>query len=279
VSTPASVDERTSPGRVGGLLGSLRLLPGGTGGRRALRLIERNLLVYRSRWVLIVSGAVEPLFYLLSIGVGLGHLVGRIDGVPYRQYLAPALLATAAMNGAVFDSTFNIFWKLKYQKTYDAVLATPLGVLDVALGEIGWALMRGALYALSFLLVMLALGLVHSAWVVLALPAAVVIGFGFAGAGMAASLFMRSWQDFEFVQLVIVPLSLFSGTFYPLSTYPGWLQLVVQATPLYHGVALLRALSLGHVTLAVAGHVVYLVAMGTAGLAVAAPRLQRLLLR
>lgn len=261
------------------LLASLRVVPAGAGGRRALRLVERNLLVYRRAWLLIVSGAFEPLFYLLSIGIGLGRLVGPIDGVPYREYLAPALLATAAMNGAVFDSTFNIFWKLRYQKTYDAVLSTPLGVLDVALGEITWALMRGAFYAVSFLLVMLALGLVHSAWVVLALPAAVLIGFAFAGVGMASSLFMRSWQDFELVQLVILPLSLFSATYYPLSAYPGWLRVVVEVTPLYQGVALLRGLSLGHVGLGLLGHVAYLLVMGLCGVAVAAPRLQRLLLR
>ena len=155
------------------------------GGRRAARLVERNAMVYRRIWLILVSGFFEPLFYLLSIGVGVGELVGDItlpDGriIDYTAFVAPALLASSAMNGAVYDSTFNVFDKLKWKKIYDAVLATPLGAGDVALGEISWALIRGLIYATAFLIVMLAMGLVLSPWAVLALPAAVLIGFAFA---------------------------------------------------------------------------------------------------
>src|SRR4029079_8929694 len=115
---------------------------------------------------------------------------------------------SASMNGAVYDSTMNVFFKLKYAKTYDAVLATPLGPDDIARGEITWALLRGLLYAIAFIVVMLGFGLVHSAWVILALPASVLIGFGFAAIGMASTSYMRSWQDFEFVQLAVLPLFL-----------------------------------------------------------------------
>ena len=151
------------------------------------------------------------------------------------------------MNGAIAESTFNVFFKLNYQKTYDAVLATPLGPGDVALGEIGWAVIRSTLYALGFLVVLVVMGLFTSPWAVLAVPAATLLGFAFAAVGMAATMFMRSWQDFDLIQLVVLPLFLFSGTFYPITSYPPALQLFVQLTPLYQGVTLCRALITGAV--------------------------------
>jgi len=254
------------------------------GGRRAGLLVERNLLVYRRGWLVIVSGFFEPLFYLLSIGLGLGALVGGIaidDGrvVSYTAFAAPALLASSAMNGAIYDSTFNVFFKLNYAKTYDAILATPVGVGDVALGEIAWALIRGSIYAAVFLLVMLAMGLVLSPWAVLALPAAVLIGFAFAGVGMAATSFMRTWQDFDLIQLAILPLFLFSATFYPVDAYPDAIRLLVQLTPLYHGVEMVRSLTTGSVDVGILVHVAYLATMGLAGLAITSRRLERLLLK
>ncbi|MCL4292433.1 MAG: ABC transporter permease [Acidimicrobiia bacterium] len=259
------------------------LPPSLTGGRRAALLVERNLMVYRRTWIIIVSGFFEPLFYLLSIGVGIGALVGDVTGaggrvVSYTTWVAPGLLASAAMNGAVYESTMNIFFKLKYAKTYDAVLSTPMGVGDVAVGEITWALMRGAAYAVAFLVVMLAMGLVESWWAVLVVPGALLIGFAFAAVGMACTSFMRSWNDFDMVQLAVLPLFLFSATFYPLSVYPSGLQVLVRVTPLYHGVALLRGLSLGDVGPGLLVNVAYLAVMGTVGLAVTSRRLARLLL-
>ena len=253
-------------------------------GRRAGLLIERNLVVYRRGWMMIVSGFFEPLFYLLSIGLGIGALVGAIplgDGrtVPYTAFVAPALLASSAMNGAIYDSTFNVFFKLKYAKTYDAILATPVGVDDVAVGEIAWALIRGALYAATFLVVMLAMGLVLSPWAILAFPAALLIGFAFGAAGMAATSFMRTWQDFDLIQLVILPLFLFSATFYPITTYPEPIRLLVELTPLYHGVDLVRGLTTGALGPGMLVHVAYLSVMGLAGLAISARRLERLLLK
>jgi lipooligosaccharide transport system permease protein len=209
--------------------------------------------------------------------------VGKVtfDGHPvgYTSFVAPALLATSAMNGAIFDSTFNIFFRLKYAKLYDAALATPMRAGDVALGEVGWALIRGGLYACAFMIIMLALGLVHSAWAVLAIPVALLIGFAFAGAGMAATTFIRSWQDFEYVTLATLPMFLFSTTFYPLSVYPRPIQLIVDCTPLYQGIALLRSLTLGYVGPGLLWHVLYLAVMGAGGLAIAGRRIGRLLLR
>jgi lipooligosaccharide transport system permease protein len=251
-------------------------------GRRAGRLLERNFLVYRHSWMIIFSGVFEPLFYLLSIGLGIGSLVGdvTINGqtVQYAAFVAPGLLASASMNGAIYESTMNVFYKLKHAKTYDAVLATPLDVADVTFGEIGFSLLRGAAYGFAFLIVAAALGLILSPWAVLALPSAVLIGFAFAATGMAATAHMRTWADLEIITFVMLPLFLFSATFYPLSTYPVALQWVVRVTPLYQGVALLRGFTTGAVNPAMIGHAVYLAAMGLIGVTIAVRRLGRLLL-
>jgi len=253
------------------------------GGKGSLHLIERHARAYRHLWLVLVSGFAEPLFYLLSLGIGLGQLVGTVTGpngqhVTYTAFVGPALLATSSMNGAIYDSTFGVFFLLKYAKVYNAILATPMRAADVALGQIGWALIRGSLYAFAFMLVMLGMGLLKSGWAVLALPAAILTGFAFAAAGMAATTFMRSWQDFEFVMLVSLPMFLFSTTFYPLSVYPRALQVVVECTPLYQAITLIRGLTLGVVGPALLVPVAYLTLMGMAGLLLAGRRVGRLLL-
>jgi lipooligosaccharide transport system permease protein len=246
---------------------------------RALLLVERNFVIYRSAWLIIASGFFEPVFYLLSIGVGLGALVGDVTDhgrtLEYTSFVAPGLLAASAMSGVMTDVTSNIFWRLRYGKVYEAMLATPIGVADVALGEILVALMRGVLYAAGFLVVMLALGLVHSPWAVLALPAAALIAFAFAAAGLAATTFMRHSEDTRLVQLALLLLFLFSTTFYPLSEYSPELQILVQVTPLYHGIELLRALTTGTVGVGLLGHVAYLVGMSAISLSIATRRLDR----
>jgi len=253
------------------------------GGKGTLHLIERHARAYRHLWLVLISGLAEPLFYLLSLGVGLGQLVGTVIGpnghqISYTAFVGPALLATSSMNGAIYDSTFGVFFLLKYAKVYNAILATPMRAADVALGQIGWALIRGSLYAFAFMLVMLGMGLLKSGWAVLALPAAILTGFAFAAAGMAATTFMRSWQDFEFVMLVSLPMFLFSTTFYPLNIYPRALQVVVECTPLYQAITLIRGLTLGVVGPALLVPMAYLALMGVAGLLIAGRRVSRLLL-
>ncbi len=253
-------------------------------GARQWRVVERNYLVYKNSWVVFCTGMLEPVLYLFSIGIGVGHLVGSFDlgggrEATYVEFVAPAMLAASAMNGALFDSTYNIFFRMKYAHLYDAMLATPLRPTDVARGEISWALLRGGIYSAVFTLVMLAMGLVHSWWFVLAWPVTLLIGYAFAGVGMAMTTWMRSWQDFEFVQLAILPMFLFSATFYPISTYPGALEWVVRCTPLYQGVALERALALGTVGPEALISLAYLTAMGTAGVLVAGRRIGVLLLK
>jgi len=238
---------------------TLRLTPAlslGLGSRRSARLVERNIYVYRHQWMMLLSGFFEPLFYLVGIGFGLGALVGTVPGpdgqpIPYQLFVAPALLATSAMNGAIAESTFNFFFKLNYSKTFAAILSTPMSPGDIALGELGWALIRGGLYALGFMGVMLVLGLFVSPWVIFAVPAALLVGLAFAAVGMAATTFMKTWQDFDLIQLVILPLFLFSGTFYPVESLPAVVQPLAWITPLYHGVALARGLSLGTIGTAV----------------------------
>ena len=217
------------------------------------------------------------------MGVGLGHYVGKVpvEGVGligYGSFVAPALLASAAMNGATYECV-NIFFKLKYAKTYDAILSTPVGPRDIAAGEISWTLFRGLLYAVGFLIVVAALNLIHSGWAVLALPAALLIGFGFAGLSVAGATFMRSWQDFEVFGLIQLPMFLFSATFYPLSVYPSALQWVVRCTPLYNSIALMRALMLGGVGWQQLVNVAYLAAMGLIGVLITGRRIGRLLLK
>jgi lipooligosaccharide transport system permease protein len=218
---------------------------------RARRLVQRNLLVYRHGWIIIVSGFFEPLFYLLGIGFGLGSLTNGLqlaDGraISYQAFVAPGLLAMSTMNGAIAESIFNVFFKLNFARTYDGILATPLGIREIAIGELVWSLMRGGMYVVAFLGVMLALGLVLSPWAVLVIPAAILLGAAFSAAGLATTAYLRTVQDFDLpMGLVIMPMFLFSGTFFPVSFYPAPLQWLMEATPLFHGTTLLRGLTVG----------------------------------
>jgi lipooligosaccharide transport system permease protein len=276
---PASTAAGYPPRR--GLL--LRVLPPSVYAGRATVLMERSARVYRRAWLIIVSGFFEPLFYLLSFGTGLGTLVGGVSGphgqpLTYAQYIAPALLASSAMNGALNDSMMNVFFKLKYAKLYDGMLATSLAPMDVALGEMGWALTRGGMYSIAFVLVMLAMGLILSPWALLLVPAALLIAFGFAALGMGVTTYVRDWQDIEVVTLLILPMFLFSGTFYSLDAYPAWLRLVVQCLPLHHGVAVMRALAYGDISAGLTLHLLYFVVMAAIGLWVTTRRLGTLLM-
>ncbi len=249
----------------------------------AAHLVERSLVAYRRNWPLLASGGLEPLFYLVGFGFGVGSLVGSVPGpdgrpLPYAVFVAPALMATAAMNGAIFDSTFNLFFKLKITKLYDAILATPIEPRDLGMGEVAWSVLRGSIYATGFVVIMAALGLLRSPWAILALPGAMLIGLAFAAVGCALTTFMTWWTDFDKVNLAILPLFLFSGTFFPVSLYPGLLRWVVEASPLYRGVHLLRGLTTGEVEPLLAVDVAYLVALGVAGGLVLERRLRKLLI-
>lgn len=250
--------------------------------RRPHRMLERQWMVNRAGgWTILVTGFFEPLFYLLSIRIGFGALVGDVvDGgrvVPYADFVAPALMAASAMNGALYESTMNVFFRMKYDKVYDSALATPLTAGDVALGEISYAMIRGALYSTAFLVTMWALGMTAAWSAVLMMPVAVLVSFAFSAVGMAATTYMRSWADFEYVPSLMLPMFLFSATFYPLSSY-GDFAWVAQVSPLYHGVAVMRGLNLGDWSWAYAGHLGVLVTMSVVGVVVTTRRITRLLL-
>ena len=236
-----------------------------------------------TNWLVIVSGFFEPIFYLLSLGIGFGGLVGAIttssgEEVPYAAFIAPALLATAAMNGAVYDSTWNVFFKMHFARLYEGMLSTSLGPLDVALGEILLALARGALYALGFLLVMQVLGLTLSWWALLALPAVLLIAFGFASFGMGVTSYMKTFQQMDWVNFILLPMFLLSATFYPITVYPDWIQVFIKAMPLWHGVELVRGLTTGAVDPGMLWHVLYFAVMIAVGLVLTTRRLRALFL-
>ena len=276
-SSPTFAPVRPHSKRRSGVIGALY-----AGNSRAV--IGRGLLATRSsNWLIVVSGFFEPVLYLLSLGIGLGALVGAVttstgQHISYAAFIAPALLAVSAMNGAIYDSTWNVFFKMQYAKLYEGMLATSLGPLDVALGEIFLALLRGAVYATGFLIVMQALGLNLSWTAILALPAVLLIAFGFASLGMAVTSYLKTFQQMEWILFVLLPMFLFSATFYPLSVYPQPVQWIIQALPLWHGVELVRGLTTGVLTLGMLGHVLYYVVMIAVGLVFTTRRLRALFL-
>ena len=261
----------------------LRILPPGLYAGRARMLVERSVMVYRGSWLIFLSGAVEPFLYLLAFQLGFGRLVTEVTGpgghpMSYVAFVAPALLATSAMNGAVFESTYNLFFKLRYAKTYDAMLATPIGPLDVALGELGWAMTRGGIYAVAFLAIAAAMGLVTSWWALLMVPAALLVGLAFSAIGMALVTFLKSTSQFDYIQLALTPMFLFATTFFPLSVYPEPLQWVVRCLPLYHAIELMRGLATGILSGTMLVNLAYLVLLGALGLWASTRRIAKLLL-
>lgn len=236
---------------------------------RAPSIVERNRLAYKHAWAVFVSGFFEPLFYLGAVGFGLGNFIGEIsfgrESIPYATFIAPGMLAASTLNGAIADGFFNPFFKLNWMKTYDAMVSTPLSVRDIVVGEILWAQLRGTLYAVGFLLIMLILGLIESPWAILALPAAMLCSAALASGAMILTGVTKQISSLEKVMtLIFIPMFLFSGTFFPIGVYPGWLQPLVEVMPLYRGAHLLRSLTVGQITLAVLVDIAYLVAMSIA---------------
>lgn len=252
--------------------------------RRASAVTGRDLVAARhaAYWLVLISGFFEPMLYLLAIGFGVGGLVEGFrlpDGstVSYAKFVAPAMLAASAMNGAIAETAMNFFGKMKYVKLYDAVIATPVSPFEIALGELMWALLRGVGYSVAFLAIMAAMGLTTPFGAIMALPLTVLVGVSFGGIGMILATFMRGWQDFDYVNVVLFGMFLFSGTFAPIDGYAPAARVFVYVTPLYHAVALLRGVTLGTTgwdTLVNAG---YLVVIAAVTLMIAARRTERVL--
>lgn len=251
---------------------------------RARALVERNVRSLRtSNALAFLTGFVEPVLFLVAFGYGVGGLVGTVtvDGyvVPYAAFIAPALLASSAMNGALFDSTFNVFFKMHFMRIYHTMMSTSLGPLDVALGEIGWAMIRGAAYAIGFTIVVALFGLLTTWWAILLIPAAVLVAFATGSIGMALTSYMSSFQQLNWVNFWLLPIFLFSGTFYPITTYPQWLQAVIMATPLWQAIAMMRSLAFGVFDAGLMVHVSYFLVLAVAGLVLTTRRLNVLFLR
>jgi lipooligosaccharide transport system permease protein len=239
----------------------------------ALRSLQCWLTTYRRTWrSSIWSSIFGPICYLGAMGFGLGSLVDKhgtasLGGVPYLAFLAPAIMATTAMTSGMGESTFPVYGSVKWNKIYIAAQASPLRPADIFRGHLMFMVMRIFLNVSIFLMVMCAFGAERSAWVVLALPAAVLTGVAFAAPLAAWAITRKTETSFNVIfRFGMIPLMLFSGTFFPLSQLPAWLRPVAYATPLWHGVALCRGLSLGHIgVLDALGHVLYLGALAAIG--------------
>jgi lipooligosaccharide transport system permease protein len=252
--------------------------------RSARLIVVRHWWVLRQGrpWSLLAQGVFEPFLYLMSIGVGIGALVGAqgrafASGHSYASFVAPALLATSAMNTAANENIWGIWYRLRLEKFYNSLVATPLTAVDIAIGETIAATLNGAIAGTCFLLVVAMLGMVHSAWALAALPAVTLIAFAFAAAGLAVATSITELHHTQYVQLFMLPMFLFSATFYPLSVYPAAVHDLVAVLPLYQCTALVRGLTLGHVGAQQGLAAAYLLAMGGATLWFAARRLTRLL--
>jgi lipooligosaccharide transport system permease protein len=230
------------------------------------RVFEHRYLTYKRTFrASIISSFLSPVLFLTAMGIGLGSYVSNsaaIGGVPYLVFLAPGLLAATAMQSASFEGTFPIMGGLIWNKIFHAMYATPITPRDIALGNLLWIATRLTLISTVFTVVIVLFGAAESPLIVLAIPAAVLTGMAFAGPIAAFSATQKTPDKFSVIfRFGITPLFLFSGTFFPVSSLPAGLQVVAWLTPLFHGVALTRGLSLGTASddpVAMAVHVAYL---------------------
>ena len=249
-----------------------------------IRVLEHNAMVYRRTWHgSVLSSLLSPVLFLAAMGIGLGSYVNRGDGanalggVPYLAFLAPGLLAAQAMQTAAFETTYPIMGKIVWDKLYDAMLATPLTVRDLLAGELEWLIVRLSIVCTAFLAVAAAFGAIRSPLGIFALPVVVLTGLAFATPIMAFSATQRRDSSFNVLfRFGITPLFLLSGTFFPVEQLPAPVRPVAYLTPLYHGVALARSLSLGSVDpVAAVIHVGVLLAFAAGGLVLTAASFRR----
>lgn len=252
---------------------------------RPISVLERSWISFKSSaWFAIVSGFLEPVLYLFSFGYGVGKLVGNVElangnMVTYAMFIAPGLLATSAMNGAIFDTTWNVYFKMHESRTYNAMLSTSLGPLDVALGEIAWAVLRGVVYSIGFMAVVTPLGLIKSWWGILAIPAAALIAFAFASIGMALTSYFKTYQQLGLIEVFLLPIFLFSGSLFPTEILPSWANVLVKISPLWHAIELIRPICFGEFRLDIFGHLLFFIILVLIGLTVLTKRLNQLFMK
>jgi lipooligosaccharide transport system permease protein len=240
----------------------------------AVRQLRFWLTNYRRTWKgTIYTSVLNPVLYLGAMGLGLGTLVDRhgtasLGGVSYLVFLAPGLLAASAMQAAIGEATYPVFGSVKWLKTYQAATATPLRPTDLFYGHLIFTVLRLVMNSVIFLLVMLAFGAVKSPWAIATVPAAVLTGMAFAAPIEAFAITCKKDTTFALIfRFGMIPLFLFSGTFFPVSQLPAAIRPLAYITPLWHGVALCRSLSLGTAGLgASVGHAAYLAAVTALGI-------------
>ena len=219
---------------------------------RVLRVWQRNFAVYRQTWkISFLPPLLEPMLYILAFGVGLAVMVGEVElagrSLSYTAFIAPALVSVAIMYNAFFECTYNSFVRMYYQKTFDALLATPLNLEEIILGEMLWAATKALIATTLMGLVISLFGLFQFPGALLLLPLALLGGLLFAGFGMICTALVPGIESFNLpIFLGITPMFLFSGTFFPLANLPPWAQSLAQFLPLTHLVALVRGCALGH---------------------------------
>jgi lipooligosaccharide transport system permease protein len=231
---------------------------------RFIRVWNRNVLVYRKIWLVnFFVPLLEPLLYLAAFGIGLSALIGKVpyngEDLPYIVFIAPALLAITIMYNSFFENTFASFVRMYYQKTFDAMMATPLSLEDIIAGEIVWGATKSLIAAAIMLAVLSFFGLAHYPHALLILPLSFLGGLAFGTAGMVCTGLVPSIDMFNLpIFLFITPMFLFGGTFFPSSALPGWAQKLSYGLPLTHLVDLCRAFCLGRLTTALIWSILYL---------------------
>jgi len=242
---------------------------------RAAYLVHRNALVYRRVWRgSAFSSFIQPILFLFAIGMGVGGMMGSAHslpgGVSYAQFLAPGLLAAAAMQQAGFESSYPVLGKMTWFRNYEAITATPMGVHDLVIGELSWLALRLSSIATAFMIVMTVFDIPRSPLVLLTLPVVVLTGIAFAAPIMAYAATRKNSATFNVMfRFVLTPLFMFSGVFFPVSALPTALQRVAWGTPLFHGVELIRGLTLAAVPPTWPYHLGYLVCLAAVGIALA----------
>lgn len=224
------------------------------------QVFRRNFMVYRRTWMVSMSfNFIEPLLYLAAMGIGLGSYVSSMEGMPYLNFLASGLTVSSAMFAAAYECTYGSFVRMQFQKIYDAIIATPASAADVVLGDMLWGSFKSFLYGSIILLVIFVLGLVQSPWALLVPPVLWLAGLTFAAMSMAWIGLVPNIDSFNYYfSLVVTPLFLLSGIFFPLSDLAAPVQAIAWFSPLYHAVQVARGLVTGHVSLALWGDVIWL---------------------
>lgn len=261
----------------------MRLYPPLSG--RFIRVWERNMTVYRKSWkISFIPPLLEPLFYLLAFGIGLGSLVGDIrygeTDISYVRFIAPALIAITVMNSAFFENTYGSFVRMYYQKTFDAMMATPLTVEEIIAGEIIWGATKSLIATAIMMVVISAFGLISYPEGLLLLPLAFLGGLAFGAAGMICTSLVPNIDLFNLpVFLFITPMFLFSGTFFPLESLPGWAQTTASFLPLTRLTDLARAFATGRIDWSLFGGMVYLAAFAAVAFPIALNRMRNRLIK